>query len=58
MELVAQKDMRITSADGTATVNAANGVVLSGGGSAYVKVQGDNVEIGGAGCLILKIIEI
>jgi type VI secretion system secreted protein VgrG len=58
MELVAQKDMRITSADGAATVSAANGVVLSGGGSAYVKVQGDNVEIGGAGCLILKIIEI
>ncbi|WP_244134962.1 type VI secretion system Vgr family protein [Burkholderia sp. BCC0322] len=58
MELVAQKDMRITSADGTTTVNAANGVVLGGGGTAYVKVQGDNVEIGGAGCLILKIIEI
>ncbi|AXF22673.1 type VI secretion system tip protein VgrG [Burkholderia pyrrocinia] len=58
MEIVAQKDVRITSADGTATLNAANGVVLSGGGSAYVKVQGDNVEIGGAGGLILKIIEI
>ncbi|MGU8079993.1 type VI secretion system Vgr family protein [Burkholderia pyrrocinia] len=58
MELVAQKDMRITSADGTTTVNAANGVVLGGGGTAYIKVQGDNVEIGGAGCLILKIIEI
>ncbi|TCW77438.1 type VI secretion system tip protein VgrG [Burkholderia sp. SRS-46] len=58
MELVSQKDMRIASADGTATINAANGVVLSGGGTAYVKVQGDNVEIGGAGCLILKIIEI
>jgi type VI secretion system secreted protein VgrG len=58
MELVAQKNMQITSADGTATLNAANGVVLNGGGSAYIKVQGDNVEIGGAGCLILKIIEI
>ncbi|MEN8514807.1 type VI secretion system tip protein VgrG [Burkholderia sp. RS02] len=58
MELVAQKDMRITSADGTTTVSAANGVVLGGGGTAYVKVLGDNVEIGGAGCLILKIIEI
>ncbi|RQZ36239.1 type VI secretion system Vgr family protein [Burkholderia sp. Bp9016] len=58
MEMVAQKDMRITSADGTTTVNAANGVVLGGGGTAYIKVQGDNVEIGGAGCLILKIIEI
>ncbi|MBR8144345.1 type VI secretion system tip protein VgrG [Burkholderia vietnamiensis] len=58
MELVAQKDMRITSADGTTTVNAANGVVLGGGGTAYVKVQGDNVEIGGAGWLILRVIEI
>jgi type VI secretion system secreted protein VgrG len=58
MEMVAQKDMRITSADGTTTVNAANGVVLGGGGTAYIKVQGDNIEIGGAGCLILKIIEI
>lgn len=36
MELVSQKDMRITSADGTTTVNAVNGVVLSGGGTAYV----------------------
>jgi type VI secretion system secreted protein VgrG len=58
MELVAQKNMQITSADGTLTANAANGVVLSGGGTAYIKIQGDNVEMGGAGCLILKIIEI
>ncbi len=58
MELVAQQNMQLTSASGTLTANAANGVVLSGGGTAYIKVQGDNVEIGGAGCLILKIIEI
>ncbi len=58
MELVAQKDMQLTSASGTLTLNAANGVVISGGGTAYIKVQGDNVEIGGAGCLVLKIIEI
>ncbi|SAK99207.1 Rhs element Vgr protein [Caballeronia glebae] len=50
--------MQLCSAAGTLTANAANGVVLSGGGSAYIKVQGDNVEIGGAGNLILKIIEI
>ncbi|WP_244142729.1 type VI secretion system Vgr family protein [Paraburkholderia phenoliruptrix] len=54
MELVSQKNMQITSADGTATVNAANGVILSGGGSAYIKVHGDNVEIGGAGNLVIK----
>jgi type VI secretion system secreted protein VgrG len=58
MELVAQQNMQLSSVAGTLTANAANGVVLSGGGTAYVKVQGDNVEIGGAGCLILKIIEI
>jgi type VI secretion system secreted protein VgrG len=58
MELVAQKDMQLTSASSTLTLNAANGVVISGGGTAYIKVQGDNVEIGGAGCLVLKIIEI
>lgn len=58
MELVSDKNMQLTSAGGTITANAENGVVLSGGGTAYVKVQGDNVEIGGAGHLILKIIEI
>jgi type VI secretion system secreted protein VgrG len=58
MELVAQKNVQITSADGTATVNAANGVVLGGGGTAYIKVHGDNVEIGGAGSLILKVPDI
>lgn len=57
MELVALQNMQLTSAGGTLTLNAANGVVLSGGGTAYLKVQGDNVEIGGAGCLILKVIE-
>ena len=54
MELVSQKNVQITSADGTATINAANGVILNGGGSAYVKVQGDDVEIGGAGNLVVK----
>ncbi|WP_454757443.1 type VI secretion system Vgr family protein [Cupriavidus campinensis] len=58
MELVSDKDMKLTSADGTLTANAANGVVISGGGSAYIKVHGDDVEIGGAGNLILKIIEV
>ncbi|KVN41026.1 type IV secretion protein Rhs [Burkholderia pyrrocinia] len=54
MELVSQKNMHIASADGTATINAANGVILSGGGSAYIKVTGDNVEVGGAGNFIIK----
>lgn len=58
MELVAQKDMNLSSANGTLIANAANGVVLSGGGSAYIKVQRDSVEIGGAGNLVLKIIEV
>jgi type VI secretion system secreted protein VgrG len=55
MELVSQLDMKLTSAAGTLTANAANGIVLSGGGSAYIKVHGDNVEIGGAGDLIIKV---
>ncbi|RZT31315.1 type VI secretion system secreted protein VgrG [Cupriavidus agavae] len=58
MELVAAQNMQLTSANGTLTANAKNGVVISGGGSAYIKVHGDNVEIGGAGRLILKLIEI
>ncbi|AIY43089.1 VgrG protein [Collimonas arenae] len=58
MELVAERDMHLTSANGTLIANGANGTVISGGGSAYVKVTGDNVEIGGAGNLILKIIDI
>ncbi|WP_052406067.1 type VI secretion system Vgr family protein [Paraburkholderia heleia] len=55
MELVSQDNMQFSSAAGTLTANAANGVILQGGGTAYVKVHGDNVEIGGAGELILKI---
>lgn len=58
MELVAQKDIRLSSADGTLVASAANGVVLSGGGSAYIKVKGDDVELGGSGNLILKVIEV
>lgn len=54
MDLVSQKNLQITSADGTATVNAANGVILQGGGSAYLKVHGDVVEVGGAGNLLIK----
>jgi type VI secretion system secreted protein VgrG len=55
MELVSQLDMKLSSVAGTLTANAANGIVLSGGGSAYIKVHGDNVEIGGAGDLIVKV---
>ncbi|WP_312892667.1 MULTISPECIES: type VI secretion system Vgr family protein [Paraburkholderia] len=55
MELVSQDNMQLSSAAGTLTANAANGVILQGGGTAYIKVHGDNVEIGGAGELILKI---
>jgi type VI secretion system secreted protein VgrG len=58
VEIVAAKDMHLTSAEGTLTVNAANGVVIGGGGTAYIKIVGDNVEIGGAGNLILKIVEV
>ena len=58
MELVSQLNMQISSVAGTLTANAANGIVLSGGGTAYIKIQGDNVEIGGAGDLILKITDI
>ena len=55
MELVSQLDMKLSSVAGTLTANAANGIVLSGGGSAYIKIHGDNVEIGGAGDLIVKV---
>jgi len=58
MELVSERNMQLTSASGTVTASAQNGVVLSGGGSAYVKVQGDNVEIGGTGNLIVKLVEL
>ncbi|MEX3979748.1 type VI secretion system Vgr family protein [Paraburkholderia sp. EG287A] len=55
MELVSQLDMKFFSVAGTLTATAANGIVLNGGGSAYIKVHGDNVEIGGAGDLIIKV---
>ncbi|MEW6342482.1 MAG: type VI secretion system Vgr family protein [Pseudomonadota bacterium] len=55
MELVSQLNMKLSSVAGTLTANAANGIVLSGGGTAYIKIHGDNVEIGGAGDLILKV---
>lgn len=54
MELVSQRDMKFASVAGTLTANAANGIVLSGGGTAYIKICGDSVEIGGAGDLIIK----
>jgi type VI secretion system secreted protein VgrG len=55
LEMIGQRDVQITSAAGKAVVNAANGVILHGGGSAYIKILGDDVEIGGAGKLNLKI---
>ncbi|NPT57900.1 type VI secretion system tip protein VgrG [Paraburkholderia sp. 5N] len=58
MELVSQLNMQLSSVAGTLTANAANGIVLSGGGTAYIKIQGDNVEIGGAGDLIIKVPDI
>ncbi|WP_438392469.1 type VI secretion system Vgr family protein [Caballeronia sp. DA-9] len=58
IEMVAAKDMHLTSAEGTLTANAANGVVLGGGGTAYVKVSGDDVHMGGAGKLYLHFSEV
>jgi len=49
--------MELCSAGGTLTAHAANGVVLQGGGSAYIKIVGDSVEIGGMS-LVLKVPEI
>ncbi|WP_081768777.1 type VI secretion system Vgr family protein [Herbaspirillum sp. RV1423] len=54
LEMVGQRDVQITSAAGKTVVNAANGIVLHSG-SAYIKILGDNVEIGGDGKLNLKI---
>jgi len=58
VELIADKNMQLTSASGTLTANAANGVVIQGGGSAYIKVHGDSIELGGNGHLIVKLIEV
>ncbi|GLQ50738.1 type VI secretion system Vgr family protein [Dyella flava] len=58
MELIADQNMQLTSANGTLTANAANGVVIQGGGSAYIKVHGDDIELGGNGNLILKLVEV
>ncbi|MBP0597026.1 type VI secretion system tip protein VgrG [Herbaspirillum sp. LeCh32-8] len=55
LEITGQQDVQLTSAKGKTTVNASNGVLLHGGGSAYIKIHGDNIEIGGAGKLDLKI---
>ncbi|WP_083654891.1 type VI secretion system tip protein VgrG [Burkholderia sp. SRS-W-2-2016] len=54
MDIVSQLNMELCSAGGTLTAHAANGVVLQGGGSAYIKIVGDNVEIGGMS-LVLKV---
>src|SRR5450830_601935 len=54
LEIIGQQDVQITSAAGKTVVNAANGIVLHSG-SAYIKILGDNVEIGGDGKLNLKI---
>jgi type VI secretion system secreted protein VgrG len=57
MDIVSQLNMELCSAGGTLTAHAANGVVLHGGGSAYLKIVGDSVEIGGMS-LVLKVPEI
>lgn len=57
MDIVSQQNMELCSAGGTLTAHAANGVVLHGGGSAYIKIVGDSVEIGGMS-LVLKVPEI
>ncbi|WP_411181816.1 type VI secretion system Vgr family protein [Paraburkholderia saeva] len=57
MDIVSQLNMELCSAGGTLTAHAANGVVLQGGGSAYIKIVGDSVEIGGMS-LVLKVPEI
>uniref|UniRef100_UPI000484D6B9 type VI secretion system Vgr family protein n=1 Tax=Burkholderia sp. WSM2232 TaxID=944436 RepID=UPI000484D6B9 len=58
LDCVAQQNIELCSAGGTLTAHAANGVVLQGGGTAYIKIHGDSVEIGGAGSLILKVPDI
>lgn len=58
IEMVAAKDMHLSSAEGTLTANAANGVVLGGGGTAYEKILADDVHMGGAGKLYLHFTEV
>jgi type VI secretion system secreted protein VgrG len=55
LEIVGQRDLQITSAAGQTMVRGANGVILHGGGDSYIKILGDDVEIGGTGKLNLKI---
>ena len=50
----AQQDVTVTSVEGNVTVNAGNVVTLRNSGGAYIKLDGQNIEIGCPGNIMLK----
>jgi uncharacterized protein (DUF2345 family) len=51
MQLFAEQDMKVTSADGNLHVTAGKSVVISDGAGAYIKMEGGNIEIGCPGTI-------
>ncbi|WP_141392666.1 DUF2345 domain-containing protein, partial [Cobetia marina] len=53
MELTAEKDMTITSTEGTVTLQAKNEILLTSGGG-YIRLSGGNIEVHGPGKIDVK----
>lgn len=54
LDVSAQQDVTVTSAEGNVTVNAGSVVTLRNSGGAYIKLDGQNIEIGCPGNITLK----
>jgi type VI secretion system secreted protein VgrG len=46
LQMFAEQDMKVTSADGNLTVSAGKSITIHDGAGAYIKLQGGNIELG------------
>ncbi|WP_254700335.1 type VI secretion system tip protein VgrG [Burkholderia sp. DHOD12] len=54
LQLFAEQDMKVTSADGSLNVCGGKSVTISDGAGAYIKLRGGNIEIGCPGTVLVR----
>lgn len=54
LQLFAEQDMNVTSADGNLNMCGARSVTISDGAGAYIKLHGGNIEIGCPGTVLVR----
>ncbi|QYD72560.1 type VI secretion system tip protein VgrG [Paraburkholderia edwinii] len=54
MQLFAEKDLKVTSADGNLNISARKSIVISDSAGAYIKMEGGNIEIGCPGTITVR----